>query len=169
LDQTIARLAQHGEVATSFAQLVLSELPLVALDTLDRICFETVTGQRYLSITARRKALHGWFMRSRRQRLPIMLVIDDQPFAAPPVNELSELLVWQPKSSDIRERLSSFARAQVTPGELAALAQDAALSPVTLSRNPKNWLLFDRRGNFVDVVVSEHGTRLLEVMELAAE
>ena len=98
-----------------------------------------------------------------------MFVIDDQPFEAPLVNELSELLIWQPKSSDVLQRLADFDAVQVTPGELAALIQDAALEPVTLSRNPRNWLLFDRQGDYIDVVVQEHGSRLLDTMDLACE
>lgn len=47
LEQAIARLGHHGEVATSFPHLVLSEVPLVPLDTLDQICFEAVTGQPF--------------------------------------------------------------------------------------------------------------------------
>ena len=169
LEQTVARLTHHGEVATNFAHLVLSKVPLVALDTLDRICFEAVTGQRFLSITSRRKALYGWFLSARRQRQPIMFVIDDNPFVGPPVNELSELLIWQPKNSDVRHRLDSFAAVQVTAGELAALLQDAVLSHVTLSKNSRNWLLYDRQGDYVDVIVSDQGARLSDAMKLAAE
>ena len=98
-----------------------------------------------------------------------MFVVDDQPFEAPLVNELSEMLIWQPMSSKVQQRLGDFAAAQVTPGELAALVQDAALAPVTLSRNARNWLLFDRQGDYLDVVAQEHGTRLLEAMQLASE
>ena len=169
LKRTIPRLGQHGELGTSFAHFILSEIPLVPLDLLDRTCFETVTGLPYLSITARRKALYGWFVTSRRLRKPIMFVIDDQPFEAPLVNELSELLIWQPKNSAVQQRLADFAAVQVTPGELAALIQDAGLAPVTLSRNPRNWLLFDRQGDYIDVVVQEHGPRLLDTMDLACE
>ncbi|MDP6723025.1 MAG: hypothetical protein QGF59_30455 [Pirellulaceae bacterium] len=169
LEQAIARLGHHGEVRTSFAHLVLSEVPLVALDKLDRICFETVTGQPCLSITARRKALYGWYARSRLQHRPMMIVVDDQPFAAPPVNELAELLIWEPKSNAVRDRLTSFASVQVTPGELAALLQDAAISRVTLSRNSRNWLLFDRHGEYVTVVGNENGPRLRKAMDLACE
>jgi len=169
LKQTIPRLGQHGELRTSFAHLVLSEVPLVPLDVIDRTCFEVVTGQPYLSITARRKTLYSWFLTSRRLRKPIMFVVDDRPFKAPFVNELSELLIWQPKSADVRQRLADFAAAQVTPGELAGLVQDVGLSPVTLSRKSRNWLLFDRQGDYVDVVFQEHGPRLLEAMDLASE
>ncbi len=98
-----------------------------------------------------------------------MIVVDDQPFAAPPVNELAELLIWQPKSNAVCDRLTSFASVQVTPGELAALLQDASISRVTLSRNSRNWLLFDRHGEYVTVVGNENGPHLLKAMDLACE
>ena len=169
LEQALERLGHYGEVRSSFAHLVLSEIPLVALDKLDRICLETVTGKPCLSLTARRKARNGWFARSRLQHRPIMIVVDDQPFAAPLVNELAKLLIWQPKSAGVRDRLASFASVQVTPGELAAMLQDASIAGVTLSRYPKNWLFFDRQGKYVTAVGTENGPRLLKAMDLASE
>ncbi len=168
LEQMIATLSHHGEVATSFPHLVLGALPLVQLDLLDQPCFETVTGQPCLSIGSRRKAIHGWYVTARRQRQPILIVVDDRPFAAPLVNELSDLVIWQPRSREVRRRLENFAAIQVTPGELAGLIHDAGLAPVTLSRSPLNWLLYDRDGKFVEALVSEHGRRLPEVMDVAA-
>jgi len=166
---TIERLAHHGEVATSFAHLSLAEVPLVKLDTIDHICFEMSTGQPFLSITGRRQALYRWFTTAREQRQPIMLVVDDQPFKAPPVNELSNLLVWEPRSLELRKRLAAFACAQITPGELTALVHDASLPPMTLSSTSFNWLIFDRHGEYVDNVINENGTELLKTMERAVE
>jgi hypothetical protein len=169
LENAIARLVHHGEVRTSFAHLILSEVPLVAIDKLDRICFEAITGQPFLSYTARRKALYAWFLSARRKQKPILFIVDDQPFAAPVVNELAKLLIWQPKNAEVRERLNSFAAVQVAPGELAALLADASIAQVTLSRNRLNWLFFNRRGEYVTAVGIEGGPRLRKAMDLATK
>ena len=141
-------LSMHGDVRTDFAHLVLAKLPLVPLDQLNCLCYETVYECPYWRATPRQAAVHRWFVARLLLDRPMLIVFEPNSQCGQLTEGNLKSLAWKPASKALRASLDFVDAVQLTCAEAATLARDTVLSlPASDSKKPPRYLLVNGNGD----------------------
>lgn len=160
-------LLAHGELGRDLAHLVLSEFPLVSLGDLERPAFEVCTGHRFWQASRRREALASWWKTETAGSKPLLLVVADDGLSQSASDASGH--VWPPAKPETLPLLAQFAVQTVSLDELAAVASDAGLDPLTYrATNPPRFVTLAAGGKSPVLLGKAASlTRLAQVMSAA--
>jgi hypothetical protein len=146
---------------------VLSEFPLVPLGDLERPAFEASTGHRFWQASRRRETLANWWKTEIASGRPLLLVVADDGYAQN--SSETNAFVWPPGRPEALPLLDQFAVQTVSLDELAALASDAGLDPLTYrAANPPRFVTLAAGGKSPVLLGKASSlTRLAQVMSAA--